>query len=423
MSEQKKEPGKRPILVVGGGISGITAAVEAAEAGYEVILVEKESYLGGRVVRFNHYFPKLCSPSCGLEINYRRIKNNPRIKVYTLAEVESVHGEEGDYEVKVNIRPSKVKRNCTACGKCAEVCPVERVDEYNYGLGKTKAIYLAHGMAYPFKYVIDNEACRGAECGQCVSACAYGAIDLGMAPQTLNLKVGAVIAATGWMPYAAEKLDNLGYGRYPNVITNVMLERLAATEGPTGGKIVRPSDGKEMKKIAFVQCAGSRDENHLKYCSSVCCMGSLKQVSYIKEQYPEAEVWVFYIDIRSMGMLEDFYRKVQGYTGVNLVKGKVAKVEEEGVSGDLIVEADDVFMGKKVRERVEMVVLATGLVPNGAAWLNGISRDEYGFIYGGGGIYGAGCARKPGDVASSVQDATGAALKAIQTIVRRGTNG
>ncbi len=416
----------RTILVVGGGISGITAAVEAAEVGYEVILLEKNPYLGGRVVRANQYFPKLCSPNCGLEINYRRIKNNPKIKVFTLAEVDSISGQEGDYEVSVKVTPSMVNNNCTACGQCVAACPVERANDFNYGMDKTKAIYLPHAMAFPFKYVIDTEACQGQECAKCVSACPYQAIDLGMAPQKVNLKVGAVIMATGWQPYEAVKLDNLGYGRYKNVITNVMLERLAASDGPTGGKIVRPSDGKEVKSVAFVQCAGSRDENHLAYCSAVCCLGSLKQVTYIKEKQPEAKVMVFYIDIRSPGTLEDFYRKVQGYPNLTLVKGKVAKIEEDPQSGDLIVEADDTLAGKKAKERVEMVVLATGIVPTlaGNPSLGKVTYDDYGFVAGGPpGIYAAGCAKRPGDVSTSVQDATGVALKAIQSIVKRGANG
>ncbi len=183
------------------------------------------------------------------------------------------------------------------------------------------------------------------------------------------------------------------------MITNVMLERLAAADGPTGGKIVRPSDGKEVKSVAFVQCAGSRDENHLAYCSAVCCLGSLKQVTYIKEKQPEAKVLIFYIDIRSPGTLEDFYRKVQGYKNLTLVKGKVAKIEEDPQTGDLIVEADDTLAGKKARERVEMVVLATGIVPTmaGNPSLAKVTYDDYGFVAGGPpGIYAAGLCQEAG---------------------------
>jgi quinone-modifying oxidoreductase subunit QmoA len=409
------------ILVIGGGISGITAAVEAAEVGYNVILVEKEPYLGGRVSKANQYFPKLCAPYCGLEINFRRIKTNPRIKIITRAEVESISGQEGAYHIKLNLAPETVNDNCTACGKCAEVCPAERPNDFNYGLDKTKAIYLPHVMAFPTKYTIDPKACLGATCAKCVSACAYKAIDLSQAPRKLDIKAAAVIMATGWEPYDATKLDILGYGKYANVITNVVMERLAAPDGPTQGRIVRPSDGKEVKNIAFIQCAGSRDENYLPYCSGVCCLGSLKQVTYVKEKSPDAKVTIFYIDIRAPGTFEDFYHRVQGYQNLSLVKGKVAKIEEDPQTRDLTVEADDTATGKKAKETVEMVVLATGIVPTAltAKMPAGVTRDDYGFIASGPpGIYAAGCCKRPVDVGTSARDATGAALKAIQSVVR-----
>jgi len=303
---------------------------------------------------------------------------------------------------------------------------VERPNELNLGMDKTKAIYLPHFMAFPMKYVIDSTVCPGSECAKCVAACQYDAIDLAMAEQKLNIKVGSVIIATGWKPYDATKIETLGFGKYPNVVTNVMMERLAASDGPTGGRIVRPSDGKDISSIAFVQCAGSRDKNHLPYCSAVCCLGSLKQATYVKERYPEAKVFIFYIDIRAFGILEDFYLRVQGYDGVSLVRGKVAKISEDPEAKDLIVEAEDTLAGQKISEKVDMVVLATGIVPSIAE--KGIpieiAFDDYGFISSGQpGIYAAGCARMPADVSSSVQSATSAALKAIQSVVGGGTNG
>jgi len=411
------------ILVIGGGMAGITAAVEAAEVGYDVFLVEKEAYLGGRVVRANEYFPKLCSPSCGLEINFRRIKTNPKVRVFTLAEVESISGKECAYEVNVKLTPRMVNDNCTACNKCVEACPVERPNDFNYGLDNTKAIYLPHSMAFPMKYVIDPKVCLGAECAQCVAACQYDAIDLKMPPKGLKLFVGSVVIATGWKPYDATKLDTLGFGKYSNVITNVMMERLAAPDGPTQGKIVRPSDGKAVNSIAFAQCAGSRDVNHLPYCSGVCCLASLKQSTYVKEQNPEARISIFYIDIRAQGTLEDFYQRVQRYEGLSLVNGKVARIEEDPNTRDLTVEAEDVASGKKVRETVEMVVLATGMVPATAETKipYEVTYDAYGFVASApAGIYAAGCVKRPTDVSFSVQDATGAALKAIQSVVRGG---
>ena len=414
------------ILVIGGGISGITAAVEAAEVGYDVFLVESNPYLGGRVIRSNQYFPKLCPPTCGLEINFKRMKANPRIRIFTQAEVENISGKEGDYEATIKLAPRFVNDNCTACNKCVEVCPVERPNDLNFGIDKTKAIYQPHLMAFPMKYVIDNAVCPGSDCAKCVAACQYDAIDLAMPEEKLNLKAGSVIIATGWQPYDASKIDNFGFGKYPNVITNVMMERLAVSDGPTGGRIVRPSDGKDISSIAFVQCAGSRDKNHLPYCSAVCCLGSLKQVTYVKEQYPDAQVFIFYMDIRAPGALEDFYLRVQSYEGVSLVRGKAARIVEDPETKDLVVEAEDTLAGQKVSEKVEMVVLATGIVPSiaGKGIPADITYDDYGFIsMEQPGIYAAGCSRGPADVSTSVQSATAAALKAIQSTIRGGANG
>ena len=302
----------RSILVVGGGIAGITAAVEAAEAGYEVYIVEKSPYLGGRVAQLNKYFPKLCPPYCGLEINFQRIRKEPRVRFFTLAEVDRLSGRPGRFEATIVLHPRYVNDRCTACGDCVRVCPVDRPNAFNYGMGTTKAIYLPHEMAFPMKYVIDGAACKLTECAKCVEACGYGAIDLTMQPRTLTLQVGAVVVTTGWKPYDATRIDNLGFGTYPNVITNVMMERLAAPNGPTKGKILRPSDGKPVESAAFIQCAGSRDVNHLGYCSGICCLASLKEATYLREQNPNAKAHIFYIDLRTPGTYDFFARKVLG---------------------------------------------------------------------------------------------------------------
>ena len=406
-----------PILVVGGGISGVTAAVEAAEVGAEVILIEKGPSLGGRVAQLRYYFPKLCPPTCGLEINYRRIKTNPRIKVYTMAEVTEISGEPGNYKVKINIKPRYVNDNCTACGECEKVCEGERVSEFDFGLRKTKAIYLPYPMAFPMKYVLDKEALAEGDLERIMSACKYNAIDLDMKEETLELEVGAIIWATGWKPYDATKLDNLGYGKYVNVITNMQMERLASPWGPTGGKILRPSDQTPPKKVAFVQCAGSRDENHLPYCSYICCLASLKHSWYLAEQDPETESYIFYIDLRTPGRYEKFYKRVEKEARIHLIKGKVAKIEEDSETKDLIVTAEDILSGKRVNERVNMVVLALGMQPSIAGMnIPGLKVDENGFVISENGIIACGCAKMPLDVMSSNETATGAALKAIQII-------
>lgn len=407
------------ILVVGGGISGITAAVEAAEVGYEVILVEKEPSLGGRVSQLKWYFPKLCPPACGLEINYRRIKTNPRIKVYTMTEVLEIAGEPGNYKVRLKKKPTYVNQNCTVCGECEKVCEGERVSEFDFGLKKTKAIYLPNPFAFPRRYVIDKDALLPGDEERIKQACKYNAIDLNMKEEEFEIEVGAIIWATGWKPYDATKLDNLGFGKFENVITNMQMERLASPWGPTGGKIIRPSDGSVPKRVAFVQCAGSRDENHLNYCSYICCLATLKHALYLSQNDPETESLIFYIDIRTPGRYEKFLKRVQEEAKVSFIKGKVAKVEEEPETKDLIVTAEDTLSGKKIQEKVNLVVLALGMEPSmKGVEIPGLKVDENGFVLNDNGIIVCGCAKMPLDVMTSNETATGAVIKAIQNILR-----
>jgi len=304
------------------------------------------------------------------------------------------------------------------------VCPVERPDDFNLGMDSTKAIYKPAELTYPVPFAIDGETCEGATCGKCIEACPYNAIELEMKPVTHELKAQAVIWATGWDTFDAAKIENIGFGQHKNVITNLMMERLASTGGPTAGKIQRPSDGEGIESIAFVQCAGSRDENYLEHCSGVCCMASLKQTRYVREQYPDAQIFIFYIDVRSPGRLEDFFAEVQKDEKVTLIKGKVVKISEEP-NGDVILEAEDTLSGDIVKQQVNLAVLATGLVPADLSPVEvdgGLKTDEYGFLTEDQpqpGLIGAGCAKRPVDVAQSVRDATAAALKAIQCCVER----
>lgn len=424
MTIDNAAPANGSIMVVGGGISGLTTALEAAEVGYEVVLVEKNPYLGGRVAQLNQYFPKLCPPTCGLEINFRRIKDNPRIKVLTLAEVEKVSGTPGSYDVAVRINPRYVNENCTACGACAEVCQTEISNDFNFGMDRTKGAYLPHEMAFPARYVISPQIIGTEDAQRCKEACKYDAVDLEMKPKTLNLPVGAIVWATGWEPYDASRIDNLGFGRYQNIVTNMMLERMAAVNGPTQGKIQRPSDDKAPESIAFVQCAGSRDENHLPYCSYICCMASLKHATYVRAQYPDAKVYIFYIDLRAPGQrYEKFYQKIKEDPNVFLIKGKVAEVSEDPQTGNVTVVAENAVTGEKIHQTVEMAVLATGMQPTAAnvKLPADLKYTDDGFIindFEKGGMFAAGCANKPADVVSCNQNATGMALKAIQTLKR-----
>ncbi|HUI66920.1 MAG TPA: CoB--CoM heterodisulfide reductase iron-sulfur subunit A family protein [Nitrospirota bacterium] len=413
------------VLVIGGGFSGLTAAIEAAETGYNAFIIEKNPYLGGRVAQLHLYFPKLCPSTCGLEINFRRIKENPRIKFYTLAQVEKIVGREGSYQVSLKVSPRYINDNCVGCDACAQACMAERPNDFNFGMDKTKAAYLPFSQAFPFKYVIDKKYCDDGCKRKCFEACKYAAIDLDMKPETVELEAGAIVVASGWNLYDIAKAQNLGFGKVRNVITNMMMERLAAPSGPTKGRILRPSDGKEPTNVAFVQCAGSRDENHLPYCSYICCMASLKETLYILEQYPDASVEIFYIDMRTPGTrYEKFYWSVKEKENVKLTKGKIAKIFQTEGKDDVVVVVEDIFAGKKVEKTFDMVVLAVGMEPSTRSQRLPleVTYTSEGLILPeslGPGIYAVGSTKSPLDVAKSVQDATGAALKSIQSLMGR----
>jgi quinone-modifying oxidoreductase subunit QmoA len=411
----------KPILVIGGGIAGMTAAVEAAEVGYGVILVEQEAYLGGRIIQMNRYFPKMCPPTCGFEINVRRLRQNPRITVHTLATVEQISGEIGDFKAHIRIKPRYVTGKYSFDDTITEQITSERINNFNYGLDKTKALYFLNEMAYPSDYVIDREALSDADAEKLLKTCPDGVIDLEMKEKKIKVDVGAVIIATGWQPYDATKLDTLGFGQYENVITNVVMERLASKNGPTNGNINRPSDGKKAENVAFVQCAGSRDESHLPYCSAVCCMASLKQTRYLREKNENSRVTIFYIDIRTIGRLEKFYYDMLEDTNVSFVKGKVAAINEDTDSKNLILDVEDTLSRENLHPGFDIVVLATGMVPNAAdiKMPSELIYDEYGFIDGNtniDGIYAAGCVKHPCDVSRTTKESTAAALKAFQCL-------
>ncbi len=399
----------------------MTAAVEAAEVGYRVILVEKEPYLGGRVIRMNRYFPKMCPPSCGFEINVRRIRQNARITVYTPATVEELAGTAGNFKARIRVKPRYVTGAYSLDDSFTAQLSATRPNDFNYGMDRTTALYQPHDMAYPTDYVLDRAVLSASDEAKLAEILPAGAVDLDMAEQHLEVKIGAVIVATGWQPYDATKLDNLAFGRLPNVITNVMMERLAARGGPTGGAIIRPSDGKKAENVAFVQCAGSRDEKHLPYCSAVCCMASLKQIRYVREKNENARATMFYIDIRTLGSLEKFYYEMLDDANISFVKGKVAEISEAPDAGDLLVKVEDTLGQGNLHLQFDLVVLATGMVPAGAAEKIPfrLTYDEHGFIDGTTnipGVYAAGCAKHPCDVSRTTKDATAAALKAIQCL-------
>ncbi len=410
------------ILVVGGGISGMTAALEAAEVGKQVIVIEKTPSVGGRVTKLYKYFPKLCFPTCGLEINQRRMAANKNITVLTMAEVTDLQGEAGNYTATIKVSPRYVNANCTACGACSDAVEAEFDDEHNYNMNKHKGAYLAHNMAMPKRYVLDPALIGTDDAQKAKDACKYDAIDLDMQEETVELKAGAVIWATGWRPFDAAKIQPYGYDRFDNVITSVEFERLMDPFGPTQGKLIRPSDGKEAKNVAFIQCAGSRDRNYLKHCSRICCMASLKQSTYVSEKFgDDADVSIYYIDIRAIDRFDNFYQKVQDDKNVTFIKSKVANIVENKENKNPILKGVNTEGYHRYENEHDLVVLAIGMEPS-------VDKDTFpielkvndeGFIEHdevNGGVFAAGCSSDALDVNRAVQSATASALRAIQVI-------
>jgi quinone-modifying oxidoreductase, subunit QmoA len=414
-------PASHTIAVVGGGIAGMTAAIEAAETGQEVVLLEKGPSLGGRVAALNRYFPKLCHPGCGLEINYQRIRANRRIRVMTSCEVTGIAGSRGAFSISVKRHPRHVNDRCTACGDCAGVCETTVPNPFNYGLDRVKAARLPHEHAFPMRYLVSPEAIAAGEGRKLQDACRYGAIEPDERESTFELGAGAIVWASGWQPYDARKIDVYRYGHSPDIITNVQMERLAAPDGPTAGRILRPSNGEPARKVAMVQCAGSRDLNHLPYCSRICCLASLKHAAYVREQYADAMVDIYYIDLRAHDKLEAFYNRLRADPQVRFVKSKPAHIRF-AEDGRPVLHGERTVGRAIYAEPYDLVVLATGMqpaVPDGWQPGPGAELDEYGFVVAtgdGGGVWPAGVASAPLDVSMSVQSATAAALKAIQAV-------
>jgi len=409
------------ILVVGGGISGMTAALEAAECGKQVILVEKNPAVGGRVSQLYRYFPKLCHPTCGLEINLKRMRAQKNLRLLTMTEVTDVQGEAGNYSVTIKSHPRYVNENCTACGECGKVVEAEFDDEHNYGLGKRKGAYLPNAMAYPQRYVLDARIIGTPDADKAKAACKYNAIDLDMAETTSTITVGAIIWATGWRPFDANKIQPYGYDRYPNVITSVEFERMADPHGPTGGKLLRPSDGKEAKNVAFIQCAGSRDRNYLKHCSRICCMASLKQATYVREKWgDEGKASIYYIDIRAIDRIDDFHQMVKNDPNVTFIKSKVAKIEQDKDTNPVLHGVNTEGYHRYATPH-DLVVLAIGMEPSVSDLPIKVTVNESGFIEqdeNNGAIFAAGCSSDALDVNRAVQSATASALRAIQVVNR-----
>ncbi|HIE13462.1 MAG TPA: CoB--CoM heterodisulfide reductase iron-sulfur subunit A family protein [Desulfotomaculum sp.] len=423
-------PVTKRCLVIGGGIAGIQAALDVADAGLEVVLVERAPTIGGNMVKLDKTFPTFDCSACISAPKMAAVAKHPKVKLYTYAQVEEITGYVGNFQARIRQRARFVDHTkCTGCGTCWTRCPTSVPDEFNEGLGKRAAIYIPFPQAVPNKPVIDATNCRQfaeGKCGVCEKLCPAGAIDYTQKDEIIEVEVGAVVVATGFGLFPWEKVyGEYGYGRYPDVITGMGFERLVTAAGPTSGKILRPSDGKEPKTVVFIQCIGSRDEAKGKeYCSRVCCMYTAKHAHQVLEKILDARVYVFYIDMRTFGKgYEEFYRRVQD-EGVVYIRGRVSKVFQEG--SKLVVKGADTLLGEQVEIAAEMVVLATGVVAaegaHDVARMIGISVDKDGFFQEAhpklrpvethtGGVFLAGACQAPKDIPDTVAQASGAAGK------------
>ncbi|MGQ9743625.1 MAG: 4Fe-4S binding protein [Candidatus Bathycorpusculaceae bacterium] len=418
------EKGSREILIVGGGIAGITAALELGYLGYKVHLVERKPSIGGNMAKLTKVFPTLDCAQCILTPRMAEVGRNPNVNLLTYAEVQGVSGRPGNYTVKVFMKPRGVDvEKCRSCGVCAKVCPVSVPDEFNEGLSQRKAAYIEFPQAVPSAYAIDFKACT--KCRKCEQLCPAKAINIDDPGKIVELNVGAIILATGYELYDARKLEIYGYGNYKEVITMMDLERLTSATGPTSGYVKR-ADGSDVRKMAIVLCAGSRDKNYIPYCSRICCMYSLKQAFVLKKMLG-IDVTIYYIDIRATGKgYEDLYWRDQE-AGVVFIKGKVAEIYKNNNNGKLVVLAEDTLTGEMREDEYDMVALATPMIPpeglKELAEKLKVPLGEDGFITEKHpkldpvdtlvtGVFVGGCAISPKDVRDTVSDGLGAAAKA-----------
>jgi len=421
--ESISEKCSREILVVGGGIAGITAALELGYLGFKVHVVERKPSIGGNMAKLTKVFPTLDCAQCILTPRMAEVGRNRNVNLLTYAEVRGISGRPGNYEVEVFMKPRGVDtETCRSCGVCAKVCPVTVPDEFNEGISQRKAVYVEFPQAVPSVYVIDFGACT--KCSKCEQLCPAKAINLEDKGKTIKLKVGAIIMATGYQLYDANMLKNYGYGVYKDVISMMDLERLTSASGPTGGYVKR-ADGDDVKRIAIVLCAGSRDKNHISYCSRICCMYALKQ-AFVLRKMLGIDVHVYYIDIRATGKgYEELYWRDEE-AGVIFTKGRVAEIWKSK-NDKLVVLTEDTLMGEVMEREFDMVALATPMVPPaGLGELAGkmkLSLGEKGFIQEKHpkldpvdslktGIFACGCALSPKDVRDTVSDALAASAKA-----------
>jgi heterodisulfide reductase subunit A len=432
----------RRALVIGGGVAGIQAALDIADGGHEVVLVEKEPSIGGHMAQLSETFPTLDCSQCILTPKMVDVAGHPKIKLYTYSEVEAVKGFVGNFTVTIRQKARSVDmEKCTGCGDCMRKCPRKRIpSEFDRGMSKRSAIYIPFPQAVPARPVIDREHClyfENGKCRVCEKMCKPNAIDFEQQDAFVEEEVGSIIVATGYDLYTTEKQgpypDYAGYGEYgygsdPDIIDGLKFERLASASGPTGGKILRPSDGREPKSIVFLNCVGSRHPSKgIHFCSKICCMYTAKHAILYKHKVHDGTAYIFYMDIRAPGKgYEEFIRRAIEEEGTVYLRGRVSRIYRSG--DHLIVKGADTLSGTAVEIEADMVVLATAIMPQpGIEKLFqklGISHDMYGFASEAhpklrpvecatAGIFLAGACQGPKDIPESVAQASGAASKAL----------
>ena len=377
-----KEPA---VLVVGGGVAGIQASLDLANRGIKVYIVEKSPSLGGRMAQLDKTFPTMDCSMCILAPKMIECSHHENIELLTYSEVKGIKGSAGNFVVKVLKKPRYVDiTKCTGCGTCADHCPVEVPNEFDEGLGMRKAVYMPLPQAVPRAMTVDKVNCL--ECGLCETVCEAKAVNLDQQPEEVDLNVGAVILAIGFDIFDPSVITTYGYGRYRNVITALELERLLCASGPTGGHLIRPSDGRIPRKIAFIQCVGSRDRRFGNtYCSSICCKYAAKDAVLIKEHHPEAFVSIFYIDLRTFGRgFQEFINRAKSEYGIKFVRSSPGEIMEDPETGNLRIWYENTITGAIENLEFDMVVLCPALIPRvdakELAKILGIEVDSYGFF-------------------------------------------